>query len=279
VAGRADLHSHTTASDGTLRPAEHVRWAAAQDGLAAIAVTDHDTIDGLTEAEAAAPEAGITLVPGVELSAEVPNAEVHVLGYYFDPHDGPLVDLLRRMREGRRLRAERAVSQLVRLGLTRVSVERVLKLGGETIGRPHLAAHLVELGYALSLRDAFDRYLARGRPGYVPRPKLTPEEAIRAILEAEGVPVLAHPGLIGNEAWVRRAVEAGVRGLEAYHTDHSPAQAAGYARQAREAGLIWTGGSDTHGPAGGRTVLPGSTAVPVEVVEQLQEASAYLRRA
>lgn len=275
---RADLHSHTRASDGALAPAEHIDWAAGQRDLAAIAVTDHDTVAGLAEAEARGRERAIQVVPGVELSTEVPGREVHVLGYYFDRSDGPLVALLSRMREGRRERAAQAVAKLQKIGLERLSLERVLALGGDAVGRPHLAAALMEAGYVTSIREGFDRYLGRGRPGYAPRPKLTPEEAIASIKGAGGVPVIAHPGLIGDDKWVRHFIAAGAEGIEAYHTDHSPAQRAHYARWAADAGLLCTGGSDTHGPGGTRAVLPGSTGVDLDVLERLQEASAYLRR-
>lgn len=274
---RIDLHSHTTASDGTLSPAEHVAWAAAQPGLVALAVTDHDTIAGLAEAEAAGQELGLQIVPGVELSTEVPGREVHLLGYLFDRTYGPLLELLQRMREGRRERAAQSVAKLQRVGLERLSLERVLALGGDSVGRPHLALALVEAGYASSIRDAFDRYLARGRPGYAVRPRLTPEEAVQTIRDAGGVPVIAHPGLIGDDKWVRHFLAAGAQGIEAYHTDHSPVQRAHYARWAADAGLLCTGGSDTHGPRGARTVLPGSTSVGPEVLERLVAASPYAR--
>lgn len=277
MAGRADLHSHTTASDGTLAPAEHVRWAAGQ-GLAAIGITDHDTIAGWDEAIAAARDLPIEVVPGCELSTEVGRTEVHILAYYFDRHEPAMADLLARMRGGRRARAAAMVKRLHELGYTMISLERVLELGGESVGRPHVAQCLIEAGVVRDTHEAFDRFLGMGRPAYVPRPKLTPEEAVRTVLGAGGVPVLAHPGLVGDDDLVRSVLEAGALGIEAYHSDHTEEQAEFYARWGREAGLIVTGGTDTHGPLGGRTILPGSVSVDAEVVTRLKAASAWFQR-
>lgn len=276
-AGRADLHNHTRASDGTLSPAEQVQWAASQ-GLAAVGITDHDTIAGWAEARAAAEEAGIEFVPGVELSTEVGKTEVHILAYYFDPEEPAMAELLRRMRGGRRKRVEAAVARLHELGYKDVSLERILARGGESVGRPHIAAELVDLGVVRTIAEAFERFLAQGRPAYVPRPKLEPAEAIAVVKAAGGVPVLAHPGLIGDDRWVREAIAAGVMGIEAYHTDHSELQRQFYARWGLDAGLVVTGGTDSHGPQGTRTVVPGSVNVGLEVVEQLKALSPWYRK-
>lgn len=269
MAGGADLHMHTTASDGTLSPAAMVELCR-QQGLEAIAITDHDTTAGLAEAIAAGHQLGVRVLPGVELSCDVGGGgtEVHLLGYLCRFEDGPLAELLARMREGRRQRAAASVEKLRARGYA-IDLERVLALGGESVGRPHIAQVLVESGYAGSIREAFDRFLGYGRPGYTPRPKLTPSEAIAAVRAAGGVPVLAHPGLIGDDNWVAAAIDSGVMGLEAYHTDHSTAQAQKYAQWARQRGLLVTGGSDSHGNQGSRPVLPGHVRVGLEVVEQL----------
>ncbi|MDB4896445.1 MAG: hypothetical protein JWN15_2707 [Firmicutes bacterium] len=275
--GRADLHTHTTASDGTLGPSEHVQWAAEQ-GLAALGITDHDTTAGWDEAIAASRTLGLEIVPGCELSTEVAKTEVHLLAYYFDREEPEMAALLARMRGGRRKRAEEAVAKLQALGHTQVKLERVLELGGESVGRPHIAAVMVEAGIVRTLQDAFERFLTRGRPAYVARPKLTPEEAIAVVKKAGGVPVVAHPGLIRDDKWVRHFIAAGVLGLEAYHTDHSDSQRQFYARWAADAGLICTGGTDSHGPRGSRTVVPGTVNVSMDVVQQLKHASAYWQR-
>ncbi len=270
--GGADLHMHTTASDGTLSPAAMVALCQ-QEGLKAIAITDHDTAAGLAEAQAACTALGLRLVPGVELSCEVPGAEVHILGFLCNFEHGPLVELLARMRTGRQDRAAQAVEQLCRAGYT-VELDRVLELGRESVGRPHLARVLVDAGHANSMTDAFDRFLVRGKVGYVPRPRLFPEEAIQTIRAAGGIPVVAHPGLIGDDKWVSAFVAAGAMGLEAYHSDHSGAQAAKYARWAAEKGLLITGGSDSHGSKGSRPVKPGHVRVTLSAVEALLDAAA-----
>lgn len=275
--GRADLHTHTTASDGTLPPAQHVRWAAEQ-GLAAVAITDHDTVQGWDEALAAGAEAGIEIVPGCELSTEVGKTEVHILAYYFDRTEPNMAALLERMRGGRRARATQSVALLHQLGHTGVSLERIMALGGESVGRPHIAQAMVEAGVVKSRDVAFERFLNRGCPAYVPRPKLTPAEAIGVIKGAGGVPVLAHPGLIRDDNQVRALIAEGIVGIEAYHTDHGDRQRQFYARWGLDAGLIVTGGSDSHGPRGMRTVLPGSVNIGCEAVAQLKAASAYWQR-
>ncbi|BAD40758.1 conserved hypothetical protein [Symbiobacterium thermophilum IAM 14863] len=241
-------------------------------------ITDHDTIAGWAEAKEAAEEAGIELVPGCELSTEVGGTEVHILAYYFDPEDPGMADLLRRMRGGRRKRVEEAVAKLHALGYADVSLERILARGGESVGRPHIAAELVDLGIVRTLKEAFERFLAQGRPAYVPRPKLEPAEAIAVVRQAGGVPVLAHPGLIGDDRWVREAIAAGVMGIEAYHTDHSELQRQFYARWGHDAGLVVTGGTDSHGPQGTRTVVPGTVNVGMDVVERLKALSLWYQR-
>jgi len=272
--GRADLHNHTTASDGTNSPADQVRWAAGQ-GLSALGITDHDTIAGWAEAQRAGDEAGIEIVPGCELSTEVGKAEVHILAYYFDRNEPEIAALLQRMRGGRRVRAAESVKKLHELGYTEVSLERILERGGESVGRPHIAEDLIQIAAVRSIKEAFDRFLGMGMPAYVPRPKLTPTEAIAIVKGAGGVPVLAHPGLIGNDQLVRDAIAAGIMGIEAYHTDHNDQQRQFYARWGLDAGLLVTGGTDSHGPRGSRTVVPGEVNVGLEVVAELKRLSRW----
>lgn len=188
---RADLHTHTTASDGTLSPAELVREAAAV-GLQILAVTDHDTTDGIQQAQEEARRCGLELVPGVELSTDTAGAEVHILGYFVDWRDPEFTALLRRMREDRVERAREMVRRLNRLGLP-LTFDDVARQADGAVGRPHVARALVAAGYVSSFEEAFTRYLARGRPAYVERRRFTPEEAVEVVLRAGGVPVLAHP--------------------------------------------------------------------------------------
>lgn len=275
--GRADLHMHSTASDGTLPPAEQMAWAAEQ-GLAAVALTDHDTIHGWDEALAAGARLGIEIVPGCELSTEVEKSEVHILAYYFDREEPSMVELLQRMRGGRRARAAETVAKLHALGYTQVSLEAILAAGGESVGRPHIAQALVDSGIVRSKQEAFERFLTLGKPAYVPRPKLTPLEAIQIVHGAGGVAVLAHPGLVKNDNIVREVLGAGIDGIEAYHSDHGDGQRQFYARWGHDAGLIVTGGTDSHGPNGVRTVVPGTVNVDLEVVAQLKAKSTYISR-
>jgi predicted metal-dependent phosphoesterase TrpH len=155
---------------------------------------------------------------------------------------------------------------------------RLLELGGESVGRPHIARAMIEAGLVRTHEEAFERYLAIGRPAYVPRPKLTPEEAIAVVKEAGGVPVLAHPGLVRDDNLVRAIIAAGIMGIEAYHSDHGEGQRQFYARWGLDSGLIVTGGTDSHGPNGGRTVVPGKVNVAMSVVDQLKAASQFFQQ-
>lgn len=267
----ADLHTHTTASDGTLSPAALVRRAHAA-GITCLAVTDHDTFAGLPEAAAEAARAGMTLVPGVELSTDATGREVHVLGYFCRADGGPLVDLLAEMRVARARRVEEIVTRLRAAGVP-VALEQVLAVAGEGApGRAHVARALVGLGCAASVPEAFDRYLLPGRPGYVPRRKLHPADAVRRVVDAGGVAVLAHPGLIGDDGVLPELIWAGLRGIEALYPAHSPDQVRDYLALADDLGLIATGGSDFHG-AGERWGDLGSVTVPDAVAARLAEAA------
>ncbi|MFN8540298.1 MAG: PHP domain-containing protein [Thermomicrobiales bacterium] len=235
--GRAytvDLHTHSTASDGMLAPARLVALAV-ERGLRVLALTDHDTVGGVPEASAAAAATTtLRFIPGVELSTHVDAGEVHMLGYFIDPANQTLIDSLARFREAREGRAEGMVERLSAAGAP-IRLERVLELAaGGSIGRPHVARALVEAGHAQSVGDAFDRWLVRGRPGYVERFKLTPADAVRLIREVGGVPVLAHPhsaddlpGLLPNcsrrasAAW--NATTATTTTTAARNTSSSPA--------------------------------------------------------
>lgn len=267
----ADLHTHTTASDGTLAPPALVRRAHAA-GITTLAVTDHDTFAGLAEAGAEAARLGMTFVPGVELSTDATGQEVHILGYFCRTGEGPLVDLLGEMRAARGLRIEEIVSRLRNAGVP-LALERVLAIAGDgAAGRAHVGRALVEAGCAASVSEAFERYLVPGRPGYVPRRKLHPADAVRVVVDAGGVAVLAHPGLIGGDGIIPELVAAGLRGIEAHYPAHEPVQVRDYLALADRLGLIATGGSDFHG-AKERWGDLGSVTVPDEVAARLAEAA------
>lgn len=244
----ADLHAHTTASDGSLPPAGLIERAR-QIGLSAVAVTDHDTVEGLGEAREAAVRLGVRLVPGVELNTDATGREIHILGFYVDWEGGPLLDRLSRLRAARRERLDRIVRSLCETGV-RLEHDRVLEIvGGGSAGRIHVARALVEAGEAVSVNEAFERYLVPGRPGYVRRTKLQPAEAVRLIRAAGGVAVLAHPGLVGDadETLVAGLREAGLEGLEVYYPAHDPQEVERYREWADKFDLVATGGSDFHG--------------------------------
>ncbi len=272
----ADLHTHTTASDGTLAPAELVQQARLA-GLSAVGITDHDTMAGLAEAAEAGQRWGITVVPGVELSTDATGREVHILGYHCRPDAEPLTSLLAAMRIQRRQRVERIVAALERAGIA-LTIEDVLAMappgagGPESLGRPHVARALVYRGYAATVSEAFERFLASGRPGYVPRSKLHPVEAVRHIRAAGGVAVLAHPGLMGDDSILPQLLAAGLQGLEVWYPDHTPEQTERYLRLARDLHLIATGGSDYHG-RGERWAVLGAVTAPDEAVERLAAAA------
>ncbi len=246
-----DLHTHSTRSDGTFEPVEVVRLAA-ERGLDVVALTDHDTTDGLDEAIEEGMRLGVEVVPGVELSTEYEATSVHVLCYWMDPANADLQLELRRLRDQRFARGEQMVERLTALGIP-VRFERVLEIAGDAaIVRPHIAQAMVEIGAVASEQEAFDRYISDGGPAHVGKHALHPVDAVGLILRAGGVCVLAHPGMWAAQASVpqgliERMASAGMRGLEVDHPDHPPEMRERYRALAATLGLAATGGSDCHG--------------------------------
>jgi 3',5'-nucleoside bisphosphate phosphatase len=270
-----DLHSHTNASDGEHSPEELI--ALARDrGLAVLALTDHDTIAAVERAQTAAAQAGdIELIPGVELSTDVPGHEIHVLGYFVNWRDPEFLAMINKFREGRIGRAEKIVAKLAELGAP-ISFARVQEIAGDgAIGRPHVAQALVEAGHVATMRAAFDQYLANDKPAYVEHYSLPPTEAVKLILSAGGVPVLAHPR--GVEQFLPDLVEAGLLGLECYYPEYDEREQRELVDLAKQYGLVATGGSDFHGlhKMGHMSGL-GEVYVPPEVVEKLRKAKKKL---
>ena len=273
--GGIDLHSHTTASDGSFSPTELVDEAAAI-GLTAIAVTDHDTIGGIEEATKAAVNAGIELVPGVELSVEDDGGRFHLLGYLFDPDNDKFASTLTSIRASRAKRNEQMAVKMAELGLP-VNMDDVRAQAGdkgEVIARPHFAKALLKAGVVNSVQDAFDRFLATGKPLYLPKEVLTPKDAVALIHQAGGVAVMAHPGLVplSDSAFVERLAwlvdNTGMDGIEAYYSQHTPAQTDRFLELARKHSLVVTGGSDFHGTA--------KPHVPLGIVYQKRSAQGGL---
>jgi len=282
MTGGVDLHAHTTASDGTLSPRELVS-AAARRGVRVLAVTDHDSTDGLRDAfDEAAKHPPLTIVPGLEINCDAPGAagaEVHVLGYYVDHEAGWFQDFLREQRVERVARVHRIVARLAELGMPIDAAEVFAIVKEGSAGRPHVAQVMVQRGYVRSVREAFERYLHANGPANVPRKRLTPAEAVRIIRRAHGVPVFAHPGLADRDALIPELVEAGLMGIEAIYAEHSAAQTAHYKDLCRAHGLVATGGSDYHGERSGRTNLLGHPPVPMSVWEELKAAAEKARAA
>jgi predicted metal-dependent phosphoesterase TrpH len=276
MVSRVDLHLHTTVSDGALRPEELVR-AASIAGIQVMAVTDHDSVDGIRDAERAASDLSIQVIPGIEVSAGLDGDDVHVLGYFLDPDDRVLREALSRLQEGRVAQARSVVEKLAELGWP-LDWDRVMAIAqGGSVGRPHIARALIERGYVGSVDEAFSRFLRRGGPGYVEGKKLLPQEAVSLIKEAGGVPSLAHPIIVGASDYrldldrlLPVMVEAGLEGIEAYYKGYTPEVTAFLFGLASRHRLVPTGGSDYHGGGVVADAELGAVEVPWETVERLR---------
>ncbi|SFS66436.1 PHP domain-containing protein [Marininema halotolerans] len=245
--GTFDLHIHTTASDGTLPPAEIVALAKTT-GLSTIAITDHDTLLGIKEASAAGVLHGITIIPGVELSTRYEGQAIDILGYNLDQCDD-LEKTLLHFRNSRKNRAQAILDRLKEMDIHLTMSDILVFAEGGNIGRPHIGRALVHHGYVNDLRDAFDRYLADDRPAAVPKRTLHPKEAIQLIHQAGGQAVIAHPGLIRDDPLVHTLLQShSFDGIEVWHRSHTSDDAGRYQALAKEFNLLVTGGSDFHAP-------------------------------
>jgi len=271
---RIDLHTHSAASDGLLRPAALVQ-AVRDTRLDTFSVTDHDTIDALAEVEVHARDLGLCLIPGIELSAFWrKRVEVHILGYFLDPGDAMLNAFLKDRRGARRTRLQAMLSRLCSLGIVIEAGEVLARASEGSVGRPHLARVLVEHGIVSSSDDAFDRYLGEGKPAYVPRPDVSVADAIRVIHEAGGLASLAHPGLHNRDEAIPEMMAEGLDAIEVYHAKHTPGQTTRYRRLAERRGLLVTGGSDFHGAVGlDYGLTPGTPCLPEADFLRLQAAA------
>ncbi len=270
----ADLHCHTTASDGLLSPAELVQLAA-QVGLKGIGITDHDTIQGWQEAEEAGANYHIQILKGIELNTNWDGKEVHILGYELDSSSDYLTDKLRDLRNAREERILKILGRFKDLGI-KIAFDEVQQFAqGESIGRPHIAQALIERGYVRDVKEGFDRYIGIGAPAYIPSYKLTPEEGIHLIREAQGVAVLAHPGVLRLEEGIPDWVKAGLQGIEVRHSQHSPDDEKKYLQIAQEYRLLTTGGSDFHGEACKPGVNLGGWGVSLDVLRQILDLARH----
>jgi predicted metal-dependent phosphoesterase TrpH len=268
-----DLHTHTTASDGCCTPAELVARAS-DAGVSVLAVTDHDTVAGCDAAREACLEAGIFFVHGIEITSIRDDADIHVLGYFFDPASPALTAFLSEQRRQRLERVRRMVERLAGLGI-RLDVDAILEPAfvdpNRSAGRPWIARALVESGHARSTDEAFSRWLERGKPAFVPRSGPSPAEAFEQIHRARGIASLAHPGLLGRDEWIEEFAVSGIDALEAYHTEHDSVETARYRALAGRLSLAVSGGSDFHGDKSHGAPAPGSVSLPPEAFERLKE--------
>ncbi len=264
-----DTHIHSTASDGQCAPAQLVRMAKDR-GLLGFALTDHDTVAGIAEAQAQAEELDYPFIAGIELSAQNGEQEVHILGYWPDCRVLEQHPRLIAMRESRLNRCEEMVRRLARLGM-KLDLNQIVAgaaADGRSLGRPHVAKAMVEKGYADSIKEAFGKWLSRGMPGYVPRLKLDPLEAVEIIRSAGGVAALAHPGVGVADGLIPHLVSAGIGGIEVYHSEHNRAAEHKYLQIARNFRLAALGGSDFHAlgarEMGSRVTTIGQLAILAE---------------
>ena len=273
----ADLHVHTNFSDSTSSPATVVEEARRQE-VDCIALTDHDTLDAIPVALEAAAGCGPEILPGIELSCEFQNKDIHILGYLFDIRDKNLNQQLTKFREARVARIRKMVEKLKEQGIDNIAAEEVLRLTeSDAVGRPHLASLLVEKGWVPSRAAAFDRYLAEDRPAYVAKFKQTPHEAIELIHKAGGVAVLAHPMITGVDELIPGLAAAGLDGLEVYYPHSFPVVIQFYEGLAKKYKLLTTGGSDAHGEDRSHAQI-GYVKIPYELVEALKARAARYKQ-
>lgn len=265
----ADLHLHTRYSDGTYTSEDLVE-AAKWHGLSLIALTDHDTLEGCSEVEAAAAKVGIRFVVGTEVTAELHGREIHILGYLVDPACESLSQELGKAQVIRQNRVREMVARLQSQGIP-LEAEVVFEMAKcNAPGRPHVARALVQAGHCGSLDEAFERFLKKDRPGWVPKDKMPASKAVDLIHQAGGLAVLAHPGLNHDDSLVAKLKAFGLDGLECFHPKHGPSAVARYQAMARDLGLLVTGGSDCHGRSKNRPTM-GSVKLPMAFVDALLE--------
>jgi predicted metal-dependent phosphoesterase TrpH len=285
VTGVIDLHTHTTHSDGSASPKELI-GAARLNGARAVAITDHDTVGSFAEAREASRHFGIEFVPGIEISAEFSSGTMHILGYCIDEASARLTDKLGELKRAREERNPRIASRLQSLGLDIGYPEVVQLAGNQIVGRPHFARLMVEKGYVGSIQEAFDRFLKKGAAAYAEKARLTPADSIGLIHAAGGVAVLAHPYQLRLSSFeqvddlVAQLAEAGLDGIEAIYSRHSPAERAFYAEIAERRNLLVTGGSDYHGtykPDISLVTGLGDLEVPYAVLEAIKARAARYR--
>lgn len=271
----ADLHVHTFYSDSTFSP-EEVVTCAKEKALSAIAICDHDSVDGIEPCEKLGRPLGVEIIPGIELTAEKSDLEIHILGYYIDWHNQPFRKRLAELQSARVDRIHKMVEKLADHDV-KMDAAEVMKLSRHgSVGRLHLARAMLNAGKIRDIREAFSKYIGFLKPCYVSKVKFTPKESIEMVLKVGGVPVLAHPGILEKDEYIPEFIEYGLRGIEVYHTDHKPHQTRCYEEIAARRGLIMTGGSDCHGLGKGRVLL-GEIKVAYDTVDALRKEAARIK--
>jgi len=269
------LHIHTNYSDGVFTPKEAVDYALKMN-LCAISITDHDSVDGIEEAVEAAQNKGIEVIPGIELSsiAGSPDNEMHILGYYIDYKSKKLKEILKKFKEGRLERARKINEKLIENGVVLKNIDFIEKAAGKAVGRLHFAKALIEEKFVSSSQEAFQRYLAKDKPAYVPKKAFSAEEAIKLISDSGGVPIMAHPYYThySDQGMMESLIKSGLKGLEVWHSKHPESAVKKLLNITQEYAIIATGGSDCHGPYKNEPPLIGRVKVPYSAVENLEKA-------
>ncbi|WP_165000327.1 PHP domain-containing protein [Anaerophilus nitritogenes] len=267
-----DMHVHTNASDGIFSPTQIVEWAY-KKGLRGIAITDHDTVDGIVEAVYTSKKyGGFLLVPGIEFSCIYDGKEVHILGYFIDYTHQELINITKEIKDYRLKRIKKMIQKLqeINISIDFDEVKNIVKDG--SFGRPHVAKILVQKGYADSISDAFEKFLTRGREAFVERFKLSVEEAIDIIKKSGGIPTLAHPGLLDESIFIDDLIKKGFLGIEVYHREHDSQHEEIFFKKAKEYNLFVTGGSDYHDDQKEGVPTVGSVGISYESVINMKNS-------
>lgn len=266
----ADLHIHTFFSDGTQSPEEIVELAG-KNGLTTIAITDHDVVIGIEPARQKGHELGVDIIPGIELTTEAWNTEIHILGYYIDINSQELLGTLSKVQKGREDRVYKICAKLDKLGI-KLDPAQVFEIAGhKAAGRPHVARALIANGSIKTFKEAFNKYIGFNGPAYESHYKLSPQEAVQLVKAAGGIPVFGHPAVSGCDDKIPELVQAGLRGIEAHYPSHDRSQTQHYLSLAEKNGLLVTGGSDYHGEVSGREMKLGDFSIPDELVGKLKD--------
>ncbi len=266
---QVDLHVHTTASDGKLTPAQAVREAFKLN-IGALAITDHDTMEGVYEAQETAESYGIEIVPGIEITTEYKEREIHILGYYCDPSEPVFRRSMEEYKADRFNRMEKMVEKLKKMDIDIEFSEVIETVKGEMLARPHLALVLCRKGYCKTPTEAFKKYIGYKGPAYVDRNTLSPDEAVKLIRRAGGIPVLAHPGISNEKRIILELVSSGLMGIEVFHPDHDVSSNHKYLRKANKLDLLITGGSDYHGDNIGSAHSIGMVRICYNFLEEIK---------